>query len=86
MSKLANISFEENLAINTFQKNAILCQRNNQKKSVPYELEFTIGSLWFLNHPEQNDQEKKFQEIRPAMKELSEYSSYPTIPELAKEI
>lgn len=38
LSKLANISFENNNCLLTFQKNAILSERNNQKKQVAFQL------------------------------------------------
>jgi len=51
LSKLANVSLEENLSLQTFQKNAILSERNNQKKQTPFQLELFISAIHFTNHP-----------------------------------
>jgi hypothetical protein len=56
LSRLANISFEENHSIRTFHKNAILSERNNQKKNVSFQLVINFGDIWFNKHPLQNQE------------------------------
>jgi len=72
------------MAIKTFHKNAILSERNNQKKSTSFQLVLNFGGVFLSKHPLQNDEEKKFEELRPLFKEWSVLSTYPILPELAK--
>ena len=55
LSKVANISYEDEACLGRLQKNAILSERNNQKKQVPYQMDFYVGGLWFNQHPLQNE-------------------------------
>jgi hypothetical protein len=86
LSKLANISFENNSCLQTFQKNAILSERNNQKKQTPFQLELFIAGLHLSAHPLHSEEERKFEEMRPLLKDWARASMNPSLPEIVKEL
>lgn len=50
-SKLVITSFEPDPSLATYKRSAGLCERKNQNKYIPYQLNLYIGKLIFLNHP-----------------------------------
>jgi hypothetical protein len=86
LSKLANISFETNQCLQTFQKNAIISERNNQKKQTPFQLELLVAALHLTAHPLQSEEERKFEQLRPLLKQWANLATSPALPDLAKEM
>jgi predicted RNase H-like nuclease (RuvC/YqgF family) len=45
-----------------------------------------VGGLWLSSHPLQNEEEAKFEEMRPLLKQWAALSAHPALPELSRQL
>lgn len=48
---ITDISLAKNMFMDTIRRNAIVCERNNQKKGIYYLMEVSLANLRIFKHP-----------------------------------
>jgi hypothetical protein len=76
LTKIIDISFADNRALSTIQRNAIMSKRSNQLKSQHFQLDLIVGKLFLTNHPNFSQEERLMNQLKKLLKEYKVYRTF----------
>ncbi|EGR28239.1 hypothetical protein IMG5_180790 [Ichthyophthirius multifiliis] len=86
ISKIRIISFHQNLSLATKRRTAVMCERLNQNKHIPYRLRVYIGKIVLTKHFRMIKEDLQMQELKELIKKYKDRCDLALIPVLDKSI
>ncbi|CAK70738.1 unnamed protein product (macronuclear) [Paramecium tetraurelia] len=84
IQRLFLIDFDENLALQTHQRPASRCARENQNKQLPFRLDIFIGVLQFSYHPQFSREDQYVADLKYLIKKYRKRADLALIPHYQK--
>ena len=69
---ITDISLTKNDFLDTKKRNAVVCERSNQKKDVQFLMEITVGKIKIRRHPKFNREELLASQMEDKVKEYED--------------